>query len=315
MITNKYSVSVIIPTYNRSNLICDAVDSALSQKVSNNIQYEVIVVDDCSQDNTLEVLKYKYGNTIKLIQQPKNQGESATRNVGIKAAETEFVCFLDSDDVFLPDAISCRLKVFIDNPEFNGVVYAGSYYGDELMYPLEDLPRGNVLIPYLYKPFLNVSCFMVRKQLIFDSGLFNETLTIMPDVLLLMKLMARVKFFAVPNVISKIRKQKDSISCNYEKVVIQGTHFLKLIQADPLLMKKLSNNFLLIEARVYRSFLGSLYKTSRYKKFCHYWKYVRKQKLEGFNSRTWFSRWIKSRIFGAFSYHTRQRVKSILHIT
>lgn len=99
-------VSVIIPTYNRAQTIERAVDSALEQtwKV-----IEIIVVDDGSADRTLDVLA-KYGDKIRVIPQ-KNQGPSAARNTGIRAARGEVIAFLDSDDSWLPEKTERQVKL------------------------------------------------------------------------------------------------------------------------------------------------------------------------------------------------------------
>jgi glycosyltransferase involved in cell wall biosynthesis len=105
-------VSVIIPTYNRGWIIQEAIDSVLDQDFSD---YELIVVDDGSRDNTLEILE-NYGNAIAILHQP-NQGVSAARNSGITAASGRLIAFLDSDDLWLPQKLSTQVKFFAENPD------------------------------------------------------------------------------------------------------------------------------------------------------------------------------------------------------
>lgn len=99
-------VSIIIPTYNRAGTIERAVDSALAQTWSAT---EIIVVDDGSVDSTLKVLA-KYGEKIRVIAQ-KNQGPSAARNAGIRAAQGDVISFLDSDDSWLPEKTERQAKL------------------------------------------------------------------------------------------------------------------------------------------------------------------------------------------------------------
>lgn len=89
-------VSAIIPTYNRAHVICEAVESALSQTYPN---MEVIVVDDGSKDDTLERLS-QFGDRIRVLKQG-NAGPAAARNTGLGAARGELIAFLDSDDIWL----------------------------------------------------------------------------------------------------------------------------------------------------------------------------------------------------------------------
>ena len=105
-------VSVIIPTYNRGWIVKEAIDSVLEQDFSD---YELIVVDDGSDDDTPAILK-TYGKKIAVLRQP-NKGVSAARNRGIEAAAGSLIAFLDSDDVWLPRKLSAQVKFFKQNPE------------------------------------------------------------------------------------------------------------------------------------------------------------------------------------------------------
>jgi glycosyltransferase involved in cell wall biosynthesis len=109
---NKPLVTVIIPTYNRGWIVKDAIDSVLEQDF---IDYELIVIDDGSDDNTPQILK-AYGNKINMLHQP-NKGVSAARNRGIAAASGRLIAFLDSDDQWLPGKLSAQIKFFQDHPE------------------------------------------------------------------------------------------------------------------------------------------------------------------------------------------------------
>jgi glycosyltransferase involved in cell wall biosynthesis len=105
-------VSIIIPTYNRAGFIARAIDSALAQTYTD---YEIIVVDDGSTDNTKEVLK-PYENKIQYIYE-ENSGSSAARNTGIRAAKGKWLAFLDSDDEWLPKKLDIQMKSLISNSE------------------------------------------------------------------------------------------------------------------------------------------------------------------------------------------------------
>jgi glycosyltransferase involved in cell wall biosynthesis len=99
-------VSVIIPTYNRARTIERAVNSVLGQSWE---PIEIIVVDDGSTDRTADILT-GYSDKIRLIRQ-KNQGPSAARNAGIKAAKGEIISFLDSDDSWLPEKMERQVRL------------------------------------------------------------------------------------------------------------------------------------------------------------------------------------------------------------
>jgi glycosyltransferase involved in cell wall biosynthesis len=92
-------VSIIIPVFNRRTLIRDAVDSAIGE--ASRVSLEVIVVDDCSTDDTWEVVS-SFGDPVRAVRQERNSGQSAARNTGLDLARGKYVKFLDSDDVLTP---------------------------------------------------------------------------------------------------------------------------------------------------------------------------------------------------------------------
>ena len=110
--SNKPLVSVIIPTYNRGWIVGEAIDSVLVQDFSD---YELIVVDDGSDDHTPEILA-AYGDRITVLRQA-NRGVSAARNRGIAAAAGRLMAFLDSDDLWLPQKLSTQVRYFAENPD------------------------------------------------------------------------------------------------------------------------------------------------------------------------------------------------------
>jgi glycosyltransferase involved in cell wall biosynthesis len=105
-------VSVIIPTYNRDWMLKEAIDSVLGQDFPD---FEVIVIDDGSTDNTLAILE-PFGRAIRVLQQV-NRGVSAARNRGIAAASGQLLAFLDSDDLWLPQKLSRQVDFFNTNAE------------------------------------------------------------------------------------------------------------------------------------------------------------------------------------------------------
>ena len=118
------SIAVIIPTYNRVNTIVACVESVLSQSYPVN---EIIVVDDHSTDDTVKQLnKIKYDITI--LQTEKQSGAQTAINIGIKAAKSEWISFLDSDDQWLPNKIEKQI-IALETAEYNPmtVVHGNCY--------------------------------------------------------------------------------------------------------------------------------------------------------------------------------------------
>ncbi len=107
------NVSAIICTYNRANIVTRAVQSALNCCENGD---EVIVVDDCSPDNTEQVLK-QFGDKIKYIRMNSNSGPSAARNTGIDASQNSLIAFLDDDDEWDPENLYLRKAIMQAHPE------------------------------------------------------------------------------------------------------------------------------------------------------------------------------------------------------
>ena len=104
-------VTVVIPCYNQAHFLGEAIESVLSQSYRN---FEVIVVDDGSTDNTSEVASRYEG--VRLVRQ-ENRGLSGARNRGMREAKGEYVVFLDADDRLLPGALEAGLRCFEAHPE------------------------------------------------------------------------------------------------------------------------------------------------------------------------------------------------------
>src|SRR5210317_160020 len=102
----KNFISVIIPTYNRARSLKKAIDSVLAQSHKN---FELIVVDDGSEDNTKELVE-NYPHDIVYLRQ-ENQGPAAARNRGIESARYNLLAFLDSDDWFVENKLAIQIRV------------------------------------------------------------------------------------------------------------------------------------------------------------------------------------------------------------
>ncbi len=122
MTEKRPTVSVIIPTYNRAHLLGRAIESVLDQTYQD---FEIIVVDDASADETEEVVKSFGDDRINHIRHQKNKGGSAARNTGIKAARGEFIAFLDSDDEWVPKKLEKEIDRLQTLSNEVGVVYSG----------------------------------------------------------------------------------------------------------------------------------------------------------------------------------------------
>jgi glycosyltransferase involved in cell wall biosynthesis len=120
----KIFFSIVIPVYNRVKLVPKAIESVLNQSVSH---FELILVDDASTDETIQVIRAIKDPRIKLIELTENGGNAKARNVGWKAAKGEWIVYLDSDDWFELDYLS-NLQIWISDNPIEGFFWTGVRY-------------------------------------------------------------------------------------------------------------------------------------------------------------------------------------------
>ena len=175
------TVSIVMPVYNGSRFISEAVDSALAQTFQD---WELIIVDDGSTDATPDILAQYADPRIQTIRQT-NRGEAAARNAGLARTTGEFVAWLDADDVYLPNALSDFVAFMSAHAEV-GVVFSDGYFCDEqgqrLLRLTEHRPgifTGNILEPLVLSSSvitvpvctLTRRSALVENRLCFDEGL------------------------------------------------------------------------------------------------------------------------------------------------
>jgi len=178
-------ISVIIPSYNRKNIVIEAIKSALEQESKT---FEVIVVDDGSTDGTEDYLKSL--NLPIILLRKENGGVSSARNAGIKIAQGEYVAFLDSDDLWLPGILENQLAYLQSHPEIP-LVYTDQYIevdGKNLektrfnreVVSEEQKTKFNLPGFVQHMP-IHISSVMIRESIFEEIGYFNEDLKIHED--------------------------------------------------------------------------------------------------------------------------------------
>jgi glycosyltransferase involved in cell wall biosynthesis len=171
------TVSVVIPTRNRAHLVTRALRSVLNQSLAD---LEVIVVDDCSDDDTEACIRGLADRRIRYLRHAQKKGGGAARNAGIDVAKGAFIAFLDDDDEWLPEKLQRQVMALRRKPEV-GMVYTGYHYVHSL--------NGSVLetvIPQkrgrLYRDLLQCNCVgttsspMVRGECLERVGGFDPEL-------------------------------------------------------------------------------------------------------------------------------------------
>lgn len=210
-------VSCIIPTHNRAYCLKRAVDSVLKQT---NENFELIVVDDGSTDETPEVLKeYQDHPKLRVLTQ-NNRGVSAARNYGASHAKGEWLAFLDSDDEWLPEKLSLQRQIWEASPELSWV------HGEEIWVrrgkrvnpkKIHQKSGGDIFERSLKLCLVSPSAVVLKKDLYEEYGGFDESFTVCEDYDLWLRLSKNhpVGFCEEP-VLVKYGGHEDQLSARYK---------------------------------------------------------------------------------------------------
>ena len=184
-------VSVIIPTYNRAQMLRQAVDSALEQDYPRT---EILVIDDGSADET-PIMLADYEDRIRFFRQ-ENTGVSAARNLGIRASRGELIAFLDSDDYWLPGKLAIQADWFLRHP---GALICQTEEiwirnGRRVNPRLKHRKReGDIFIESLSLCLVSPSAVMLRRSLLDETGLFDPELPACEDYDLWLRISSRYR--------------------------------------------------------------------------------------------------------------------------
>ena len=223
-------VTVIIPTYNRADLLRKAIESVLNQTFSD---LELIVVDDGSTDHTEEVIRSIPDARLKYHKQP-NRGGAAASNTGIRAAIGEFVAFLHSDDLFLSEKIAAQLAMVDDDPEI-GLVYS-LFYSRRIGGPKKlqgrCYPPGSRELPEGPKIYLPTT--LIRRSWLEQVGGFDEGLAVSEDSELIWRLcIAGCRMAGVPKPLLIRGKPESTLSRDFYHHIENMMAFVNKIFSDP----------------------------------------------------------------------------------
>jgi glycosyltransferase involved in cell wall biosynthesis len=174
-------VSVIIPCYNAQETIYECISSVSNQQMNGSI--EILVVDDGSKDNSLNIIKEHFHNIVTILHKPadlKEQGASAARNRGLRAAKGKYICFLDSDDFYLPDFLK-RTTQELDNDNDIGYVFCRQKFlakdGVLKNWTRLELNTWDIQYHVLHRAnVINTNSIVIRKSVIDKVGEFDTEL-------------------------------------------------------------------------------------------------------------------------------------------
>jgi len=232
-------VSVVIPTYNSAATVKEAIESVLCQTYAD---LEINVIDDGSTDDTEKMVR-QFGDRIRYVKQ-MNQGVSAARNAGIKQARGEYIAFLDSDDIWLPEKLAEEIPFLESDPKL-GLVYCdwSVVSGEGVLHSsyLKNLPAvsGYVFDELIQTGFILTSGVVVRRACLDDVGDFDKSLSIAQDYDLWLRISYRWKVQLVNQCLFTKRNWGGSLSSNLRKTALERIAlYQKTLRALPNMMPR-----------------------------------------------------------------------------
>jgi len=211
-------VSVIIITYNRANFLLEAVRSVLSQTYTD---FELIIVDDASQDNTAQVVDGLSDKRIRYIRHEVNKGEAGARNTGVTNSKGEYIAFLDDDDEWLPEKLRLEVDVLENSPPETGGVYTGTI--------LTEMASGKTLLSFVPEERGNIyrnliasnvvggaSTVLLRKECFEKVGLFDQIVGYPVDYDMWIRIAEEFQFEVIGEPLVKYRIHDNNMSDNLE---------------------------------------------------------------------------------------------------
>lgn len=218
------TVSVIIPTYQRSHLVNQAIESVLAQSYKD---YEIIVVNDGCTDNTAEVLN-QFQYKIKIITQ-QNKGLSSARNIAIKNSQGRYIAFLDDDDTWLPNNLEKKINLLEGNEKI-GLIYSDmSFFNEKGVLPdtkAKECPLHLAQVSWMLFPYPNLtprpSSVIVRRESLDEIGLFDESLTACEDYDLCLRISENWLVYYLDEPLTMYRLSDTNMSKNKERMLINS---------------------------------------------------------------------------------------------
>lgn len=237
-------VSVIIPTYNRADSVGMSIQSVLNQTWQD---FEIIVVDDGSTDNTRQVVERFDDGRIRYICMEKNGGASRARNEGIRQAKCDFIAFLDSDDEWMPRKLEKQMQVMLQASEKVGLVYCrmggckkdGSFiYCPELSLKKEQL-EGNLLADLVEHNVIGTPAMLVRRKCLEQVGGFDEGLRCLEDWELILRIAEKWEIGFVDDILVEVHFSEGGVSKNIKGYIetrcyIIAKYWQLMVQRDIL---------------------------------------------------------------------------------
>lgn len=233
MIKQQPLVSVITPAYNAARFICETMDSVRAQTYEN---WEMIIVDDQSSDNTVQLVKRyeQKDNRIRLVQLNQNSGSAIARNTAMDHANGRYIAFLDSDDRWLPKKLQKQLCFMQENDlAFTFTKYVRMHENGELTNGISKAPVKLSYDDLMKRCVIGCLTVMLDREKIGEERMVN--IRTRQDYAFWLTI-TRKGFYAygLPEVLAEYRLVADSISSNKIKAAKRNWYVFRVVEKQPL---------------------------------------------------------------------------------
>src|SRR5690606_8180243 len=232
---NNIQITVFMAAYNAADYIAASIESVLKQTYDH---FELLIVDDGSTDNTVEIIQRFHDPRIRLIQNDGNKGQPYTRNLALTEAKGEFLAVLDSDDIAFPNRLEIQLQHFLDRPQLavlGGQVYVIDKYGQR---------TGQEMIPIcgskqlhsallLHNSFVHPTV-MMRMSAFKDIGGYPNHL-VAQDYALFSRIALKYEVDNIPEYLGEYRMHDNNISIRKKHLADEQLRAILRYQLDKLL--------------------------------------------------------------------------------
>jgi glycosyltransferase involved in cell wall biosynthesis len=225
-------VSVVIPTYNRAHIIARAIRSVLNQTYQD---FEIIIIDDGSTDNTVDVVDSFHDMRILYTKQMPNQGVSAARNAGVRMASGKYIAFQDSDDESHPDRLEEQVRILDSTDCFIDIVYSDmcriNKYGRTTTFKSPNIGAKDIqLYPrclnYLFKD-IGIGSSMIKAECFSKVGFFDVDLQFFEEIDFFIRASKFYSFYHIEKKLLNYYEEEDS-----------DNRFVKAISARKVILAK-----------------------------------------------------------------------------
>lgn len=225
-------ISIILPTYNRENVIGRAIHSILQQTYD---RYEILVIDDGSSDQTQEVVKQIADDRIRYIRLEENHGAGYARNVGIQESKYDYIAFLDSDDEWKRFKLELQIQRMKELSREVGLVYCrmagergggrGRFYVPAYEYDNSFL-EGHMFQFLLRKNVIGTPTMLFRRECLEQAEGFKTSLRCMEDYELVLRVARNWEIGFVDEELVEIHKTEGSLTCRVGDQLVCGCYIV-----------------------------------------------------------------------------------------